>query len=314
MNRNEALEEIIALAKRHGLTPTDISEALQSSDESATPRKKNIINHVFGYMGGLLIFAGIVIFIGMKWDDIHIVGRIFLTLGFGLCLLIIALTFSQKASLEKAATPLFLIAAILQPIGIIIFLQEYTTGTDPAKAILFISLLLLFQQGLIFLATQRTVLLFTSVFFMYGAFISAFSLLDVPCRTTWLVLSLSLILLTLAITKTRHQPLTPLLFLIGSISFFCVTFDLLKRHPYEIFYLGISCAFVFLAISIRSRTLLATSTLATLAYIGYFTAKHFPNTIGWPITLIIMGMLLIALSSWVIKLDRKYIKRKKAIH
>lgn len=309
MNQNDALEEILAIAKRNNLTLTDIAEAFNPPSEAKNRQQKNIINHVFGYMGGLLIFAGIIIFISMKWNDIHVIGQIFLTLGFGFCAFLMALTCAKQHVFEKASTPLFLIAAILQPMGVVIFLQEYASGTAPVKAVLFISILFLIQQGFVFLAMQRTVLLFTSLFFMYGAFFASFNLLEVPYKTTWFVLSLSLLLLSWAINQTRHQPLTPLLFFISSICFFWVTFDILKHRPYEIFYLGISCTLIFLAIAIRNRTLLATSTIAMLGYIGYFSGKNFPNTIGWPITLIIMGIVLILLSSLVIKLDRKYIKQ-----
>lgn len=64
---------------------------------------------------------------------------------------------------------------------------------------------------------------------------------------------------------------------------------------------------IFVAIAAKNRTLLVISTLATLLYIGYFTGKHFPDTLGWPITLIIIGVILILISSLVIKLNQKYI-------
>lgn len=312
MTREEALAEILSIAKRHHLSLADIAEAFHPLSDHRQSQKKNIINHVLGYLGGLLIFAGIIIFIAMKWDDIHVIGQISLTFGIGFCAFIMALTCARQHIFEKAATPLFIIAFILQPIGVVIFLQEYTSGIDSVTAVFYISLIFLIQQGLVFIATQRTFLLLTSLFFLYGAFIAAFDLLDIPYKTTGLTLSLSLLLLSWAINQTRHQPLAPLLFLVSSLCFFGYTFDILQNKPYEILFLGISCAFIFIAIASRTRTLLVTATVALLSYIGYFTGKHFPNTIGWPITLIIMGIFLIFLSSMVIKLDRKYIKPKAA--
>ena len=67
---------------------------------------------------------------------------------------------------------------------------------------------------------------------------------------------------------------------------------------------------IFLSTYVRSRTLLLTSTLSMLCYIGYYTAEHFANTVGWPIALVIIGTALIGLSSLAVKLNNKYIKQR----
>ena len=46
-----------------------------------------------------------------------------------------------------------------------------------------------------------------------------------------------------------------------------------------------------------------------LAHIGYYKAKHFANTLGWPIALVVIGAALIGLSYLAIKLNNKYIKQ-----
>jgi len=58
--------------------------------------------------------------------------------------------------------------------------------------------------------------------------------------------------------------------------------------------------------ALRSRTLLATATIATLSYIAYFTGEHFADTIGWPLTLIALGLLLIGMSAFAFRLGRSY--------
>jgi hypothetical protein len=60
---------------------------------------------------------------------------------------------------------------------------------------------------------------------------------------------------------------------------------------------------------VRSRVLLGVGTLAMLIYIGYYTAEHFANTLGWPIALVFIGIALIALSSLAVRLNNKYIKQ-----
>jgi len=65
---------------------------------------------------------------------------------------------------------------------------------------------------------------------------------------------------------------------------------------------------IFMSTYVRSRTLLLVGTLSMLCYIGYYTAKHFANAVGWPIALVLIGIALIGLSSLAVKLNNKYIK------
>ena len=86
-------------------------------------------------------------------------------------------------------------------------------------------------------------------------------------------------------------------------------FDAVKNTPFELLYLGLSALIIFLSTYVRSRTLLLVGTLSMLCYIGWFTAKHFANTVGWPIALVMIGIALIALSSLAVKLNNKYINQ-----
>jgi len=135
---------------------------------------------------------------------------------------------------------------------------------------------------------------------------AASDLLAIPYKTEWLAISVSLLCLAWVIHRSRYLAISGLLFFFGSLIFFLVTFDIVRNTPYEVLYIGISCFMIFLAIIANSRILLINATLATLAYIGYFSGQHFPHTLGWPLTLIVMGFILIAFSSLVIKLNRHY--------
>jgi uncharacterized membrane protein YjjB (DUF3815 family) len=85
-------------------------------------------------------------------------------------------------------------------------------------------------------------------------------------------------------------------------------FEAVENTPFELVYLGLSALLIFLSTYVRSRTLLLVGILSMLVYIGYFTAKHFSNTLGWPIALVLIGIALIALSSLAVILNNKFIK------
>lgn len=85
-------------------------------------------------------------------------------------------------------------------------------------------------------------------------------------------------------------------------------FDTVKDTAFELGYLGLTALIIFLSTFVRSRTLLLVGTLSMLGYIGYFTSEHFANAVGWPISLVIIGVALVGLSSLALKLNNKYIK------
>ena len=71
--------------------------------------------------------------------------------------------------------------------------------------------------------------------------------------------------------------------------------------------LAVACGGVFLSTWVRSRTLLFVSTVAILAYISYFTNEHFQDSLGWPLVLILLGLVFIALSTIAMRISRRYI-------
>ena len=75
-------------------------------------------------------------------------------------------------------------------------------------------------------------------------------------------------------------------------------------------FLGAACGVVFLSTWVKSRTLLFVGTVAILAYVGYYTAEHFSDVVGWPIVLMLFGLLLLGLSAAAFRINRKYIAAK----
>src|SRR4029077_10255782 len=116
----------------HHLTLAEISTALEGGNDFKAQTTSSILSRLFGYVGGIFVFVGLAIYVGMRWDDLNSAGRILLTLGSGFCLFVMALVCTTDDRFERAATPLFLVAALLQPTGIVVMLKEYSRGGDPA--------------------------------------------------------------------------------------------------------------------------------------------------------------------------------------
>ncbi|PWY54227.1 hypothetical protein DGG96_18310 [Legionella qingyii] len=406
MNKEDALQKIVELAKRYQINISEIALALKPAQVIRSADQTNWLNKLYSYIGGILIFAGICALIVMRWQDFNIYERVTLTLGFGFSSFILAFLCLKHPNYLKASTPLFLIALFLEPTGLVILLQEYnlilpiwwiliiaiiyfihqrfailsdkaliltvttfvfgwilfayTAGNSriilnlgfgflffllglyyqekhykitaplfpvaaileadglltllsqytsilmPTWGVLVVSLILFLQYGIAFMSNRHTTLAFITLFFCYSFFLAVFELLGISERLKWFTLSSSLLAVSSFINHSKYQSITGLLFFISSLVLLLVTFDIVKNQYYEILYLGLACGLIYMAIIESSRILLINASVATLCFILYFSSQHFPHAIGWPITLIIIGLLLIGVSGIVIKLNKKY--------
>lgn len=308
--KQDAIIEVVDIMKRHQLTLDDVAAAFRGEKELAAQKGGSILMRLFGYVGGLFVFAGLGTFVAMQWDEMNSAGRIMVTLGVGFCIFILALVCTTNEKLERAATPLFLVAALLQPTGILITLDEFSRGGEPIHGMLFMCLVMAIQQGFTFWAKDRTVLAFTALFFGASFFAIAFDLMRIDEDVIGFIIGLSLTCIGWSIDRSKHKPLAGICYFFGPVFFLCAAADMLRNSPAEILFLGLSCGIIFLSTVARSRMLLFVGTIATLGYIGYFMGKHFPHSLAGPIGLIILGLLLIGAGVMAVKINNKFIKQQ----
>ncbi|HEY8353873.1 MAG TPA: DUF2157 domain-containing protein [Methylophilaceae bacterium] len=309
-SRQEALIEVIDTMRRHNLTLDDVATALREGAEVRQQRSGGILSRLFGYIGGVFVFVGLVIFIGMQWDGLGTTQRILLTLGSGFCIFVMALSCTTGERLEKAAIPLFLLAALLESSGILVTLHEFAHGGDPAHGLLFLHFVMALQQGCAFIAVQRSVLAVTTTYFLVGFFVIAFDLLGVHRHLIGLTIGLSLLCIGWALDHSRHKPVAGLIYFFGASLFLAVAHDWLNNGPFEIFFLALACGIIFLSTVARSRTLLFVGTLALIIYIGDFMAEHFADNLAGPVGLILAGFMLIGIGAIAVRINSRYIQGK----
>ncbi len=303
----DAIQEIIAIAKRHDISTTEIESAMCEGKITArTKSKSDVAMKLFAYLGGIFVFAGISVYIAMFWEDMNSAARIIITLGSGFVAFILSLAAMSDNKYERAVVPLILMAAILQPTGLFVAIYElFNSGSDPRYAGLFVFGVMFIQQFVVFLSKKCTSLLLISIIFACSFYITAVDILGVDEEFAGIILGLSLLCIAYSIHKTLHYVITPPIYFIGSLFFLIFTFDLLEDWDMDIIFLGISCFVVYISTIVRSRTLLTMGTLSLLSYIGYFSSKHFVDSIGWPIALILLGFIMFGVSAVAVKIGRK---------
>jgi len=307
--RDDALVQIVALVRQHGLTVGEITSALDDDPHTSVARSSSILSRVFGYVGGAFVFAGLAIYIGMRWDDLGPAGRVVLSLGPGFCAFVLALVCTTNEAFTGAALPLFLIAAVVQPTGILVLMKEFSRGGDPAYGVLFMNLVMVIQQGCAFWARRRTVLALTTIVFAVGFVTVALDLLHAGHDLMGIILGISLGCIAWSLDRSPHRSLAGLVYFFAALLFLGAWYHVLRHTAIEVLFVGLSCVVVFLSVVARSRSLLAVGTLALIAYIGYFIAEHFENNLGAPVVLMVAGFFLIAIGAAAVRINNRYIRQ-----
>jgi len=305
--RDEALRQIADIARAHGLSAADIAGVIEApgGDES---RSSGVLVRVLGVLGGTFVFAGIGVFIALQWDDLNSAARIVVTLGSGIAALALAFFAIRDERFEKASTPLFLVAAALEPTGMLVAFNELGSGGDWRWAVLATCGAMAAQFIATFAAVQRSTLLFLAILFSLLFGWTALDLVDADETAIAIVLGASLLLTAAGVDRQGRAEVTPFWYFLGASMFLYGFFDMVERTPLEISFLAVAAGFVYASVLVHSRTLLAVATLAILAYTGWFTSEHFVDSVGWPLALVAFGLLLIGLSAVAFRIDREYVR------
>ena len=215
--RARALDQIAALARQHGLSADDIAAAIGQPpvDEVAT-RGRSVLVRVLGVLGGIFVFAGVGVFIALQWNDMNSAARVVVTLGSGLTAFALAVLSYRDPRYGAATTPLLLVAAVLEPTGMLVAFDEFGTGGDWRWASLVTTGTMALQFVAAFRGMRRSTPLFLVILFGVLFWWTALDLLDADDTVVALVLGGSLLLTAVGTDRAGHRDITPVWYLTGA--------------------------------------------------------------------------------------------------
>ena len=308
--REAALERIASLAREHGLGADEITAALRRRGATAGEQAAGLAGRVLAYLGGIFVLAGIGVFIALNWDALNPLARVAITLGPGLAAFAVACAQLGDARRRAARAPLFLIAAVLQPAGILVAIDEFAVSGGLRHAAAAAAAAMLLQQGAAFWKYRTTLLLSLATLFALWLLGTGLDLLGAPSKLAAVALGAGLIGWCVGLDKTAHRSMLGLWYLIGAALFYTGLFQTLERSAAELLFLAAAAGGLALSAWLASRSLLVASTIAILGYIGYFTHRHFVESLGWPLALVGLGLAMAAMSAMALRLDRRHIASK----
>ena len=305
--RQEALGQIAEIARQHQLTPRDITAFMAEGRESAQ-RRSEILTRLFAYLGGIFVFAGLCIYIGMQWSSLNPYARIVITLGTGLAAYVLGVLCLRGERYQRVATPLLLIAGLFQPAGMMVTINEFASGGDPRLAFLWVFGIMAAQMALTFWREQRGVLLFLVIFFASSWLAVALDWLDAGGEWTAFLVGLFMLTISWATSRTRFHAVAGLWYFLGSALFLAGSWTILDDWNLLEFFVALAAFFIYLSVAARSRALLFNAVLALLTFIGHYTAEYFADSTAWPLGLLVMGAVLVGISRFALGINRRYLK------
>jgi len=358
-----AMKNITQLMNTYDITPAEVETAFHAPTSTCSaPTRRNkgdIAKTLFTYLGAIFILAGISTYIGMFWNSMGSAMRICVTLGVGYVLLIVLVSALHEKKFPRLILPLTLASVFMMTGGWFVLIHElFPRSDDWHAAVLFVFGVMALQLSALFGKYRRTVLAFTSLFFVYGFIHVGLDMLGVRIAYIAIILGASLFLTGTALEKTphrvlvepalligtcwlnsglfdlvadftaanwasliigmcvmltayglqkagRHPRLTGLGYFIGSIMAYSGLFDLVQNTSVELIYLAVTASILYACVVLQSRALLLTTVIAMLSFIGYYSAEHFANSLGWPVTLVLMGVAFLGVGTIAIKVKQR---------
>lgn len=304
-DRERALTRIAELARQHGISGEEIARHLGSSDE-ARGTSAPMIPTILTYLGALFVFAGLVTAANLLWPSLGSASRVLVSLGSGLIALVVSIACHRDPRFRRASLPLFIMAAVTQPAGLFIFLAEYAQGGDEALSAAAVFGAMSVQMLLVHARFGWTRTVFFTVVYGFCAVAALATWLDLDDTLIAFVIGLSGLLVTIGLDRTAHRAITPVAYPVFTGFFAFATHDWFEgSFPLDALLIGVAAGLVITSIAVRSRSLLTSSVIVTLAYLAYYTDEYFADALGWPIALMLVGAVMIGVSSWAYKLAQR---------
>ena len=128
-----------------------------------------------------------------------------------------------------------------------------------------------------------------------------------------MVVGVSYLLLAHSFQGGWNKILIPILYLFGSAGILGAGFSrIFESVSWEILYLAVLLGGLFLSAYLKSKTILALTTFFLIAYVSYITGKYFADSLGWPLSLVLLGFVFIGLGYASVSINRKYISENSS--
>lgn len=322
MNKEELLQELSVKISTGEISREEIADSFSIATTTPAPvvQENSKVTTLFSVtkmlyiLGAAIVLIGIFIFIFEIWDIIGSIGHISVTLGLGLLIAAIGSMLLKSKPDENIGSVFHFIGGMLIPGGALVTLSEFSV--DPVSlwpiAITF-GIIFVFYLLLNFVHKNPVLTFFAIangtafVYLLVGSIMDRSFPEDLFAYLT-MVMGISYLLLAHAFCDGWNKKLIGALYFFGIIGFLGAAFSqVFDSVLWQLLYFIILTGCLALSVYLKSRIILAVSTLFLIAHVSYITGEYFADSLGWPISLIMLGFVFIGLGYFSFNINKKYI-------
>ena len=328
VTKEEVLQYIRTLAEQKIITKDELIEAYDSGSgikQDIFLIKKVGVAEILYYIGGAIIFLGILILVWQNWSTLGFGTKVLVTLGSGIAAYFVGLLFSRDERTETAGSVFYFISALVTPIGLWVVFDNAGFDASSYGSQSLISGIMLVTYLLSLFVFRKNVFTLFSILFGTCFFFSLTSWMvgGAPYFNYWkfymyrvLVAGAAYILMGYAFSKNERAPLSEFLYTAGMLGFLGAAFALGEWKPnqnvfWELIYPGLVFGALFLSVHIKSKAFLTVGTIFLMAYILKITSEYFSTGLGWPLALVIAGLAMIGVGYMSFSIKKEYIDTKQ---
>jgi hypothetical protein len=305
-------EEVLAVLPIHNIEPDTLQHRLSLSE-------------IMYYIGGAIVFLGIIVLAFQNWESFSSPVRVLLTLGSGVVAYVVAALLYRYENLKKISQAFFLIAGCLAPLGLNVAAKEagMDIASDSFQTLVFLVLTTLFLGSLWFF--RQAILLFFGIVFSTVLFhflvnlVVGQNLLSENTEKIWqyriLVEGIAWASLGFYLKPTSFKALTGILYGFGVLAFLGSAMALGGWLPnqnafWELIYPLLVFGVIFLSVYVKSKSFLVFGSIFLIGYILKLTGEYFSEGLGWPLALVLAGLAIMGVGYYAVRLNKKYFAEK----
>jgi hypothetical protein len=329
MDKQRLLEEVRQMSATGQLSQAEVLAAFASVPVpgQGSAAKNLTISEILYYIGGAIVFLGICVLCYQNWDSFNSFLRIFITLGSCLASFVIAVLLNRYENLKKPSDAFFLLFGMLAPLGVGVVFNE--AGFDLSSNILWVAAFAMLTAvffGVFWYFKQQTILLFFSIAFATILFhyIIAWlvgqnlNIADYPKVWEYQILVIGLVYMLVGsfLSSTPQKLLTGVLHGFGSLFFLGAALALGGWQPnqnafWELIYPLVVFGMIFLSVYVKSKAFLVFGTIFLIVYILKLTGEYFTSGLGWPLALVVAGLVIMVVGYYAVKINKQYLTTVK---
>lgn len=308
ISKEDALNYIRMLAAQNIISKSELNTAYMegmASNVTHANAKKFKLMEVLSYIGGAIVFLGIIILASQYWEKFNSATKILITFGSGTVAYIMGLSFTPNEKTATVGSAFYLISGLLLPTGLLVIFDLSGYHLISAGIECLVSIILFIVYFLSFLILRKNIFLLFSIIFgtwFYYAFLNYtihydfFN--DKVFEYATLILGLGYMILGYAFSRSEKKSLSGFLYSFGMLGFLGAALALGGYAPkqtlgWELAFPCLTLGAIFFSVYLKNKAFLIWGTLFLIVYIIKITSEYFSNTIGWPLSLILAGFTII---------------------